>query len=78
VAQKTTLVITVEKLITPDGAVMHYPAGKDITFVTSAGYFSTAIGTDTYIRTGDGWQFYAQEDFADINTDLSATDSTGS
>ncbi len=77
-AQSTIFSVTATKVITPQNKIMHFPSGKDWTVVTYAGLAYTAIGNSTLILTGDGFQIECQEEYADLNTTLSATDATGS
>ncbi len=77
-AQKNQFYVTAKKIITPKNIVFNYPDGKLIGVIATDEVVYFAVGTDTLFLTAAGFQITAQEDFADVNTALSATNISGS
>ena len=77
-AQKVQFYVTAKKIISPQGKIFNYPDGKQFGVIATDEVVYTAVGTDTLLLTSGGWQITAQEDFADVNTALSATNISGS
>jgi len=79
-AQKSLVTVTATKIVRPNGSSVSFSSGKDITVnLNDSKVIPTgASDEDCIIITSDGTQITAQVSFDDLNTDISATDSTGS
>lgn len=79
-AQKSLIALSALKVVNPKGQVLYDGTGKDFTFhLNGQTAVFTAYGTeDTIMQTSDGWVVTFKEEYADVNTDMSATDLTGS
>lgn len=86
-AQKTILTVTAKKLVTPQGRVAFNTANGDTAQDVTLGLLNDYViysvpgsngTTDALIATGAGFIVQCAQEFADINTALSATSSTNS
>lgn len=79
-AQKEKVVVTATKIVRPNQSTVVFASGKEITVdLNNSKILPTgASDEDCIIITADGTQITAQVSFDDLNTDISATDSTGS
>jgi methylaspartate ammonia-lyase len=82
VAQKISFTVTATKIVSgAKKAVTYSGSGKDVTLFTANVISILPIGAsdeDVLITLVDGSQITGQMAFDDLNTDLSATDQTGS